>query len=58
MPKQLKITPIILFLFPILFSLGLFTVLIPGCQTGDQETSGSIKLLYTSEVGGRLDPCG
>jgi hypothetical protein len=58
MPKRLKIPPILLFLLPILLSAGLFAVLNLNCQAPGEKASGSLKLLYTSEVGGRLDPCG
>ena len=58
MLKQLKIPPILLFLLPILVSVGLFTFLNLSCQAPVEKASGSLKLLYTSEVGGRLDPCG
>ena len=58
MLKQLKIPPIILFLAPILAAIGLFAFLNFSGQTRNENVSGSLKLLYTSEVGGRLDPCG
>jgi hypothetical protein len=58
MLKRLKISPILLFLLPILFSVGLFALLNFSCQAPIEKASGSLKLLYTSEVGGRLDPCG
>lgn len=51
-------SPIYLFLLPILFSLGLFTLLNINFQAPGEKASGSLKLLYTSEVGGKLDPCG
>ena len=58
MLKQLNIPPIILFVAPILAAVGLFTFLNFSGQTRNEDVSGSLKLLYTSEVGGRLDPCG
>jgi hypothetical protein len=58
MLKRLKNSNLTLFLLPILFSLGLFTLLNLSCQSRSEDVSGSVKLLYTSEVGGKLDPCG
>jgi len=58
MLKQLNISPIILFVAPILAAVGLFAFLNFSGQTRNEDVSGSLKLLYTSEVGGRLDPCG
>ncbi len=58
MLKQLNIPPIILFVAPILAAVGLFAFLNFSGQTRNDDVSGSLKLLYTSEVGGRLDPCG
>ncbi len=58
MLKQLKIPPIILFVAPILAAIGLFAFLNFSGQAPSEDVSGSVKLLYTSEVGGRLDPCG
>jgi hypothetical protein len=49
---------IFLFLAPILAAVGLFVLLNFSCQGPGEKASGSLKLLYTSEVGGRLDPCG
>jgi hypothetical protein len=49
---------LLLFLLPILFSIGLFTLINLSCQSQDEKAAGSLKLLYTSEVGGKLDPCG
>ena len=58
MLKKLKIPPIILFLAPILAAVGLFVLINFSCQSPAEKASGSLKILYTSEVGGRLDPCG
>ena len=58
MLKRLKIPSLFLFLLPILFSLGLFALINFSYQSQDEKASGSLKLLYTSEVGGKLDPCG
>jgi hypothetical protein len=58
MKKLLEIPPIILFLLPIMVAIGLFAFLNPSCRAPGGETAGSLKLLYTSEVGGKLDPCG
>jgi len=58
MPKRLKIPSIFLFLAPILAAVGLFALLNFSCQASGEKASGSVKLLYTSEVGGKLDPCG
>ena len=58
MLKKLKIPPIVLFLLPILLSLGLFALFNFSCQTQKENASGTFRLLYTSEVGGKLDPCG
>ena len=58
MLKKLKIPPVVLFLLPIVFSLVLFSLLNFSCQTQKDNASGTFRLLYTSEVGGKLDPCG
>ena len=58
MIKRLEKSNILLFLLPILLSVGLFTFLNISCQSTTEDASGSVKLLYTSEVGGKLDPCG
>jgi len=57
MLKRLKTSHIFLFLLPILAAVGLFAFLNLKFQTGE-NVSVSLKLLYTSEVGGKLDPCG
>ena len=44
------------FVTPIFFSLLL--PLLTSCQAPPGKAEGSLTLLYTSEVGGRLDPCG
>ena len=58
MLKQLKIPPVILFLAPIVAAVALFSFFNLSCQSRTEDASGSVKILYTSEVGGRLDPCG
>jgi len=58
MLKQLKIPPVILFLAPIVAAVALFSFFNLSCQPRTEDAPGSVKLLYTSEVGGRLDPCG
>jgi len=58
MLKKANISPVVLFLLPIFFSLGLFSLLNLSCQKQPGSGSGTFRLLYTSEVGGKLDPCG
>jgi len=58
MQKLPKLPSIILFLTPIIAAIALFSFLNLSCQSRDDDASGTLKLLYTSEVGGRLDPCG
>jgi len=58
MLKQLKIPPVILFLAPIVAAVALFSFFNLNSQSTTEDASGSVKLLYTSEVGGKLDPCG
>jgi hypothetical protein len=58
MLKRLKTPSIMLFLAPIIVSIGLFAFINFSCQASGENASGSVKLLYTSEVGGKLDPCG
>lgn len=55
-----KTNPATLFLFflPIMVVIGPLVLLNTGCQPNPGSIAGSVKLLYTSEVGGRLDPCG
>ena len=50
---------LLLFLAPVLFSLLLFVALNFSCRGAKAPPgSGEITLFYTSDVGGRLDPCG
>ncbi|MDT8395760.1 MAG: hypothetical protein RRA32_04830 [bacterium] len=49
---------LLLFLAPILFALLLFAALNFSCRSAKAPPSGEITLFYTSDVGGRLDPCG
>ncbi len=58
MLKQLNIPPVILFLAPIVAAVAFFSFFNLSFQSKTEDASGSVKLLYTSEVGGRLDPCG
>jgi hypothetical protein len=53
------IQPIFFFLVPVLLSLLLFVVFNFSCRGAKAPPgSGEITLFYTSDVGGRLDPCG
>jgi len=58
MKKPLKIPSIVLFLMPIVVAIAIFSFLNFSCQSRSEDAAGTFKLLYTSEVGGRLDPCG
>ncbi len=58
MLKRIPFTSLALFLTPILLAAGIFALINPGCRSQEGPASGFLKLLYTSEVGGRLDPCG
>ncbi|UCF88179.1 MAG: hypothetical protein JSV70_07100, partial [bacterium] len=58
MLKRIKIPPGILFLAPVGAAIALLAFLNISCQSNEGGTSGSLKILYTSEVGGRIDPCG
>jgi len=51
-------SPLLLFFLPILAAVAIFAFLNLSCQSQDEKAAGSLKLLYTSEVGGKLDPCG
>ncbi len=53
-----KAPPLLLFLAPVILSLLLFAMLNFSCSKTAPPASGEITLLYTSDVGGRLDPCG
>ncbi len=41
-----------------LFPLVLLALLTSGCQKAGQPHEGTLKLLYTSDAIGYLDPCG
>ncbi len=59
MDRLRKTPPLLLFLAPVLFSLLLFITLNLNCRGAKAPPgSGEITLFYTSDVGGRLDPCG
>ena len=58
MLKKITSTSLFLFILPIIVALGLFAFLNFSGQASKEDASGSLKLLYTSEVGGKLDPCG
>ena len=47
-----------LFLAPVVLSLILFAVLNPECRQDEEPVSGELKILYTTDVGGAIDPCG
>jgi hypothetical protein len=47
-----------LFLLPVVISLALFAFLNPGCQKDERIVSGELKILYSTDVGGAIDPCG
>ncbi len=51
-------TPLLLFLVPIFAALALFFILNPGCERSREAVSGELTILYTSDVGGAIDPCG
>lgn len=46
------------FIFPVIVSLALFAVLGSGCRKDGGTVSGEIKILYSTDVGGAIDPCG
>ena len=56
--KKITPTSVLLFILPIIVAISLFAFLNLSCQSSSEDASGSLKLLYTSEVGGSLDPCG
>lgn len=58
MPTQMKKKAIILYVAPLAAALMLLSVFGYGCRSTETAGQGAIKLLYTSEVGGHLDPCG
>ena len=58
MLKNMHRSPVFLFLLPVIAAAGLFTFLNLNCQLWDRDASGSLKILYTSDTGGKLDPCG
>jgi len=53
-----QITPLLLFLAPIFAALALFLILNPACERSREAVSGRLTILYTSDVGGTIDPCG
>lgn len=53
-----RVTPLLLFLVPIFAALALFFILNPGCERSREAVSGELTILYTSDVGGAIDPCG
>jgi len=58
MLKRLKNVPLLIFLLPILAAVAIFSLLNLNSLSHDEKVAGSLKLLFTSEVGGKLDPCG
>ena len=56
--SQHRKTQLILFLTPVLLSLLIFIILNISCQNPKAPPSGEVTLFFTSDVGGRLDPCG
>jgi hypothetical protein len=55
---QLRKTQLLWFLAPCLLSILLFIVLNISCQSAKAPSSGEVTLFFTSDTGGRLDPCG
>ena len=51
-------SPLLPFLLKGLFPLALLALLTSGCQKAGQPHEGTLKLLYTSDAIGYLDPCG
>lgn len=51
-------TALFLFLFPVILFLVLFAVLDSGCRKEERAVSGGLKILYSTDVGGAIDPCG
>ena len=56
--SQLQKTQLALFLAPVMLSVLIFMVLNISCQSTKAPPAGEVTLFYTSDVGGRLDPCG
>lgn len=48
----------LLFMAPVLAAVALFIVLDFSNLQSREAVSGEMKLLYTSDVGGAIDPCG
>lgn len=57
MIKKTRITSSFL-LGPLIAAAALFTLFTYGCRPAGTDGEGEVKFLYTSEVGGHLDPCG
>jgi hypothetical protein len=51
-------SPLFLFLIPVLAAGVLFIIFDLSCLQSRRNVSGEVKLLYTSDVGGAIDPCG
>jgi len=58
MIRKLMKSRFFLFLFPIFTALALFFVLNLNCHPDRDPVSGKLTILYTSDVGGAIDPCG
>jgi hypothetical protein len=57
--KRVRIPfPLLLFLLPIVTAFCLYAGLNLSCRQSAGTESRALKLLYTSDVGGALDPCG
>jgi hypothetical protein len=56
--RRLMKSAFFLFLFPVVLSMVLFAVLDPGCRKDKRAFSGGLKILYSTDVGGAIDPCG
>ena len=56
--RRFRPTHLLLFLAPVLAAVALFFLLDPGCKRPHGDAEGRIALLYTSDIGGAIDPCG
>jgi hypothetical protein len=56
--RRLTKSAFFLFLLPVVISFFLFAVLNPGFREGGRTVSGELKILYSADVGGAIDPCG
>lgn len=58
MIRRLKKSARFILPLPALISLVLFAIVGTGCREDASTVSGELKILYSTDVGGAIDPCG